>query len=343
MNEFRHQMLYDTWVIIAPNRAKRPAFSPGSPPPAAINDPFIHGQEQRTPPEIYAVRENPRITASWLTRVFANRFPLLKLEAPLKRAKRGFYSIIGGFGAHEMVIDHPKATTHLCHFDQKNLRALYQSFRDRIEALSKDGRIAHIHAFKNQGMKAGNTIPHSHSQIVALPFIPPATERIIDASRRHYNHHERCLVCDMLESEEADQSRILYRNRHFLVFAPFAPRFEFEVWIVPLSHESHFEQLSSDALGDLAEASEWILGRLALALEDPDLNLTLVSAPPKRPHPKPNYFHHLEHFFHWHVAIVPRFEARDGFELSSGCYINPTPPEEYAHFLRELPAPPEKG
>ncbi len=242
-----------------------------------------------------------------------------------------------------MVIDHPKAPTHLCHFQPKNLRALFQSFRDRIEALSRDGRIAHIHAFKNQGMKAGNTIAHSHSQIVALPFIPPAVARSIESSRDYYTHHGRCMLCDMLASEESDQSRVLYRNRHFLVFAPFAPRFEFEVWIAPLSHESCFEHLGNEALSDLADASHWVLTRLGQALEDPDLNLTLLNAPLVRPHREPNYFHHMEHLFHWHLEIIPRFEARDGFELSSGCYINPTPPEEYAHFLRELPAQPVKG
>lgn len=336
MNEFRHQPLYDAWVIIAPNRVKKPGFDPGSPPPPAINDPFISGQESKTPPEIYALRENPKITVSWQTRVFANKFPLLALEAPMQKQKRGFYSTRGGFGAHEMVIDHPKAGKHLCRFSAAELQALMQTFRDRIAALYQDSRIASVLAFKNQGMKAGNTIPHSHSQIVALPMIAPTLKTQISNSRSHYCRTERCLLCDIIQSEEEDKSRVLMRNRHFIAFAPFAPRYEFEIWIAPLTHESHFTHLGKEALEDLAEILEWCLKRAGIALEKPDLNLLLFTAPPVRDQAEPDYFHHLNHFFHWHIELLPRFEGRDGFELSSGCYVNPVAPEDYAAYLREL-------
>ncbi|MGE4296071.1 MAG: DUF4931 domain-containing protein [Campylobacterales bacterium] len=336
MNEFRHQPLYDAWVVIAPNRVKKPGFEPGSPPPPAINDPFIPGQEHKTPPEIYAIRENGKIAASWKTRVFANKFPLLALEAPAQKQKRGFYSTLGGFGAHEMIVDHPKASKHLCRFSAQTLKDLMLTFRDRIAALHQDSRIASVLAFKNQGMKAGNTIPHSHAQIVALPMIAPQLKIQIDQSRDHYRRTGRCLLCDTIQSEEEDKSRILMRNRHFVAFAPFAPRFEFEVWVAPLTHESQFAHLGREALEDLGEILEWALTRLGVALEKPDMNLVLFTAPPERDHAQADYFHHLGHFFHWHIELLPRFEGRDGFELSSGCYVNPVAPEDYAAYLREL-------
>lgn len=341
MNEFRHQPLYDAWVVIAPNRVKKPGFDPGSPPPPAINDPFITGQENQTPPEIYALRENPKIAASWKTRVFANKFPLLALESPMQRQKRGFYATQGGFGAHEMVVDHPKAGKHLCRFGPTELMSLMQTFRDRIAALYQDGRIASVLAFKNQGMKAGNTIPHSHSQVVALPFIAPNLKTQIETGRDHYRRNERCLMCDIIQSEEEDKSRVLMRNRHFIAFAPFAPRFEFEVWIAPLGHESDFTRLGKEGLNDLAEILGWVLARLGVALEKPDLNLLLFTAPPLRDHAEPGYFHHMNRFFHWHLELLPRFEGRDGFELSGGCYVNPVPPEDYAAYLRELNLEPD--
>ena len=39
--------------------------------------------------------------------------------------------------------------------------------------------------------------------------------------------------------------------------------------------------------------------------------------------------------YHWHFEIMPKLVRAGGFEWGSGFYINPTPPEEAAKFLRE--------
>lgn len=336
MNEFRHQPLYDEWVIIAPNRAKKPLFKPLEEISEKISSPFVMGNEDKTPPEIYALRENPKIISSWKTRVFANKFPLLALENPIMREKVGSYSTIGAFGAHEMVIDSPKSKKHFCEFSASDLGFLMQTVRDRIYGLYQDGRIKSISVYKNQGIKAGNTIPHTHSQIVALPFIAPKLHLQIENSRNHYNKNERCLMCDLIKDEETQKTRVLFRNKSFMVFAPFAPRYAFEVWIAPLNHKNDFSQITKNEINELSEAMEFVLKRMDIALEKPDLNMLLFTAPPLREHKDRNYFHHLERFFHWHIELLPRFAGCDGFELNSGCYINPIAPETYAKYLKEL-------
>ena len=40
--------------------------------------------------------------------------------------------------------------------------------------------------------------------------------------------------------------------------------------------------------------------------------------------------------YHWHIEIIPKITKVAGFEWGSGFYINPTPPEEAAAFMREL-------
>ncbi|MDR2638953.1 MAG: hypothetical protein LBC09_03840 [Helicobacteraceae bacterium] len=337
MNEFRYQPLYDEWVIIAPNRVRKPVSLPEPPPPPAeISDPFLTGGESKTPPEIYAIRENPTIAASWKTRVFPNKFPLLALETPPVSSMKGVYSSIGGFGAHEMVIDQPKPNKHFCLFSADEFRDLMLTFRDRFCALYQDQRIASVVAFKNQGAKAGNAIRHSHSQIVALPFIAPRLAKQIETSREHYNRAGRCLLCDQIASEENEKLRVLVRNRYFIAFAPFAPRYEFEIWIAPIVHNSAFTLLTKDALSDLGETLEWCAKRLGIAMENPDINLALFTEPPRRNHRKADYFHHIERFFHWHIELAPRSRSSDGFELASGCAINPIAPETYASYLKEI-------
>jgi UDPglucose--hexose-1-phosphate uridylyltransferase len=41
-------------------------------------------------------------------------------------------------------------------------------------------------------------------------------------------------------------------------------------------------------------------------------------------------------YYHWHFEIVPKLTLIAGFEWGSGFYINPTPPEDAAKYLREL-------
>ncbi|MDR2152399.1 MAG: DUF4931 domain-containing protein [Helicobacteraceae bacterium] len=336
MNEFRYQPLYDQWVVIAPNRVRKPSSKTEQPPQTQINDPFMTGFESKTPSEIYAIRENPSIAASWKTRVFPNKFPLLALETPPVLSMNGVYSSIGGFGAHEMVIDQQKPNKHLCLFSAEEFKNLMLTFRDRFSALYQDQRIASVMAFKNQGAKAGNHIRHSHSQIVALPFIAPNLAKQIETSREHYNRVGRCLLCDQIAGEEDEKLRVLVRGRYFIAFAPFAPRYEFETWIAPIVHNGAFTQLTKDALNDLGETLEWCASRLGIAMENPDINLTLFAEPPKRDHRKADYFHHIDRFFHWHIELLPRSRASDGFELSSGCLINPIAPEVYASYLKEI-------
>ncbi|MDO8669682.1 MAG: galactose-1-phosphate uridylyltransferase, partial [Candidatus Buchananbacteria bacterium] len=45
----------------------------------------------------------------------------------------------------------------------------------------------------------------------------------------------------------------------------------------------------------------------------------------------------IEDDTHWHIHILPRITKIAGFEIGSGLYINPFPPEEIAEALRNVP------
>jgi UDPglucose--hexose-1-phosphate uridylyltransferase len=69
-----------------------------------------------------------------------------------------------------------------------------------------------------------------------------------------------------------------------------------------------------------------LLARIDKALGNPDYNFVLHNAPLRSPD--------LGHY-HWHLEIIPRTGQVAGFEWGSGFFINPTPPEEAASFLRD--------
>jgi UDPglucose--hexose-1-phosphate uridylyltransferase len=143
------------------------------------------------------------------------------------------------------------------------------------------------------------------------------------------------VYCDIVTQETEDGTRVVHESEHFLVVSPWAPRFPFETWIVPKTHASHAETLSHADIPDLAATLQSTLQRIDSALERPPYNLVLHSAPIQDP---------ASHSFHWHIEIIPKLMHVAGFEWGSGFYINPTPPEESATFLREASfTPPDNG
>lgn len=41
-------------------------------------------------------------------------------------------------------------------------------------------------------------------------------------------------------------------------------------------------------------------------------------------------------YSHWYLQIVPQLSGVGGFEIGTGCYINPVFPEDAAKILREV-------
>jgi UDPglucose--hexose-1-phosphate uridylyltransferase len=192
--------------------------------------------------------------------------------------------------------------------------------------LSRDGRLKSLIAFKNQGAAAGATLPHAHSQLIALPFVPATLETELQAARRHYEEKERCVWCDIVAQELRDKERIVIESEDVVALSPWAARSPFELWILPRGHRSSFESATGQELRGIGDALRTILRKVDVALEKPAFNLFLHTLPLRTPE---------NDFYHWHLDVKPVLTQQAGFEWASGCYINPTPPEEAASFLRQ--------
>ena len=117
-------------------------------------------------------------------------------------------------------------------------------------------------------------------------------------------------------------------NDRFLTIEPFAPRFPFETWILPRRHDGSYQIVSDpEEYVDLASILKDTLQRLNQALDRPPYNFVIHTAPVSDGD--------LE-FYHWHLEIMPKLTRVAGFEIGSGFYINPTPPEDAAQYLREI-------
>ena len=329
MPELRKDPITGRWVIIATDRAKRPTDFIRRPVPPATGGvcPFDYGNEHKTPPEVLAYRDSgARDEPGWRVRVVPNKFPVLGIEGDLNRQGEGMYDKMNGVGAHEIIIETPQHAVTLAEMPERHIEELLWAFKDRVNDLKRDRRFKYILLFKNHGEAAGASLEHPHCQLIALPVIPKRVKEEVDGARLFYEMKERCIFCDIIRHETAAGARLVIETERFAALEPYAPRFPFETWILPKQHASHYEDADAATLKDMAWVLRSTMRKIDKALEHPAYNFIVHSAPVQDAA--------LDHY-HWHLEIIPKLTKVAGFEWGTGFYINPTPPEESARFLRE--------
>ncbi len=343
MPELRKDPISERWVIIATERGKRPSDFCGGEAVAMEKEPktcpFCEGGEDKTPPEIIAWRKPGTLKnkPGWLVRVIPNKFPALVTEGEVNRRGVGVFDMISGIGAHEVIIESPKHNEHLADAPPEQTEKVLWAYKERIRDLERDKRFRYVLVFKNYGSAAGASLSHPHSQIIATPITPRYLKMELQNARDYFQQKERCIFCDMIVQELSTGDRVVAENEYFVAIEPFAARFPFETWILPRKHSHGFTYLNDEDALQLANIMRDTLQRLKLTLNDPPYNYVLHTSPNPVVRPgKPDYWGTIQYDFHWHIEIIPRLTKQAGFEWGSGLYINPTPPEEAARYLREI-------
>jgi UDPglucose--hexose-1-phosphate uridylyltransferase len=329
MPELRKDPITERWVIISSERGKRPSDWPVEPKVRSGGFcPFCPGNEDKTPPEIQALRPgtDQKNVPGWKVRVVPNKFPALQIEGDLNRRGEGLYDLMNGIGAHEVIIDTPNHITDLADLEVDHIYDILRIYRERMLDLKNDTRFKYILIFKNHGISAGASLEHSHSQLIATPIIPKRVMEELQGAAKHYGFKERCVYCDILRQEMQMSKRIVVLTDDYVSVEPFAPRFPFETWLLPIRHFSHFENMELREYYGLAAVLKETLSRINRTLESPHYNFILHTSPVQEA-PMLEY--------HWHLEIIPKLTKVAGFEWGSGFYINPTPPEMAAQHLRE--------
>ncbi|MBI4589238.1 MAG: galactose-1-phosphate uridylyltransferase [Candidatus Rokubacteria bacterium] len=328
MAELRKDPVIGRWVIISTERARRPSdFGPDPVRPRGGHCVFCPGNEGETPREILALRapETPPDTPGWSLRVVPNKFPALRIEGDLEPQGAGLYDWMNGIGAHEVVIETPDHTATLGSLPAAAAADVFWAYRGRIEDLKKDPRFEYVLIFKNHGEAAGASLEHPHSQLIATPIVPVMVEEELEGSARYFRKKERCVWCDIVRQERQGHGRVILEADGFIALAPFAPRFPFETWILPTAHRSAYEEIGRGEVRALAGLLGELLRRMDAVLSEPPFNFMLHTAPLRDPL--------LDHY-HWHLEVIPKLTRVAGFEWGSGFFINPTPPEDAARYLR---------
>ncbi len=333
MSEVRRDIITDTWVIIDTENDSVPKIR-AQQAPEKDDCAFCEGQESRTPNEIYAVRNStPPNGPGWKVRVIPNIKPILRIEGELEKTGVGVYDMVSGVGANEVIVETPKHLVHFSELPDEQINLVLKTYRLRIEDLHNDKRLRYILIFKNHGTLAGaSTVNHVHSDLIALPATPVRVKQKLSGAREYYGYKERCLFCDIMSQEIDMGDRLIFQTDKFVVLAPYASRFPFEVLILPKRHMYTFKLIDDTEIADLSHVLKKVMKTMRATLENPPYNLILNDSPNLLP--KANYWSTIKQDFHWHIEIIPRIYRTTGFELGTGFHINRYAPEKAASAMR---------
>lgn len=329
MSEFRQDPVTGRSVIIASERSKRPGqIRVNGAPAHSAPCPFCPGNEAMTPPEIFAQREKQTRANSpgWQIRVVPNKYPALKGSGAWTAKEQGIYRSMNGLGAHEVIIESSEHLVNVGMLSEEQLTNVLCVYRERMRALGNDPRWRYLLLYKNQGERAGATLEHVHSQLIALPTVPREASDELDSAKSYFATNARCIYCEMLEREVERGVRLVSNLERFAALCPFAPRFAYETWILPTNHAAVFEESSDKDIAALAQILRSVIARLNRALDQPPFNYVIHSMPPLNSEITS---------YHWHLEILPRLSQAAGFEWGSGCFMNSVAPEDAARSLRD--------
>lgn len=336
MPELRKNIITREWVVIATERGKRPSDFKKPPAPPKTEEqiageikkcPFCPGNEAQTPPEIFSYKHSGHEkSGAWEVRVIPNKFAALQAEGNLDHREVGIFDVLNGIGHHDVIIETPDHHKLLPFLPQAHVEKVIKAYQERYLQLMDKPHVEHVIIFRNHGEKAGTSLQHPHSQLIATPVMPKEFWFEVEGAANFFEYEEKCAYCTLLDFESKAGDRLIWENDSFLAFTFFAARYPFEARIVPKAHRASFSEMTPYEGGDLAEILKEVLSRLYDCLDDPSYNLTLHSLL------KPGKY---EESYHWHLQILPRLTTPAGFELGTGMFINVTAPEEAAKFLRE--------
>lgn len=332
MSMFRKDIISGGWILVAASRRNRPGAEKIKAEAKRISPvedcPFEDPQKNNETVVLwYANQEagSPGGLKNWFLQVIPNKFPVLKPHhiCPV-RNEVGPFEIMDGIGIHEVIItrDHKKS---IADFSDAEADLVLRSYIERIRSIKSEDCIEYVLVFHNHGPKAGATVAHPHSQLVALPIIPPDISRSLEGARSYFERKGKCAHCAILDFELGEKLRIIYENEHYVAVCPFASHVSLEIRIYPREHSAHFEDIGYENRKNLASAFKEVLNKLKRAMGDPDYNFFIHTAPVKVNNPG---------HYHWHIEIFPRTGIWAGIELGTGIEVIAVSPEEAAILLR---------
>ncbi len=308
-HEIRRNPLTESWIIVSGKRITRPWRSGKCP--------FCPGGEETS--------------GDWKVLALPNKFPALSPDAPIiEEDKRLFYRF-QAIGECEVIIESPQHEGDFPDFPITQVSLYIDLLAERTRILESKPYVKCVVPFKNKGSIIGVSLTHPHSQIYALPFIPPRIMKEIECIQKYRREYNRNLFEDILKNEQEEGARIIYENKLFIFFLPFFAMWPYEIHIYPKINVKSLTELDREEKLMLAD-----IIRAAVAMyeemfgEDCAYMMVIHQSPVGEYH---DYRLHIE-FYSPHISRE-RIKYAAGIEWGAWVFTYDGIPEERARELKQ--------
>lgn len=344
--ESRLDPLTGQWTIFSPERSRRPEefIDRRDSVNRTLSCPFCPGNESKTPWPVWVARcseEDPEVEIlgpddldpsmvqwaidDWSLRVVPNKYPAVESFDEPQRSRRetGLFQSRPVRGGHEVIIESRQHVQSITELDLAEVQLIFKAYRDRLLYWRDVPGIVYISTFKNVGGKAGASLRHTHSQLIATDRMPAAVASSLKRIFRHQAATGCCLQCDLIRAELKARQRVVWYDDSLIAFCPFASPLPMSVRITTREHQSCYEDLDERTIEAVSRMVVRVISWLESLRPGSAYNYCLHTRPP-------GVGGSRDSSFHWSLDIFPRMTQIAGFEWSSHCMINPILPEEAA-------------
>jgi UDPglucose--hexose-1-phosphate uridylyltransferase len=330
----RFNPLRNDWVIVSPDRNKRPWQ--GTVEAAAAEQQVSHDPACYLCPgnERAGGIRNPEYTSTF---AFDNDFPALLPETPasatayhdllVAQSERGICRVLCFSPRHDLT---------LARMDPVAIRTVVDAWISEYAALAGVPWLAYATIFENRGAVTGASNPHPHCQIWATEHVPNEASLELDALTAHHARQGSCLLCDYAALELAADERIVCANDGFLALVPFWAAWPFETLVISRRHVSALTSLRDEERDALADILKQLTTRYDNVFETPfPYSMGFHQQPVRGSSPETAHLH--AHFYPplLRSATIRKFMI--GFELLGSPQRDVTP-EDAASRLKAVPA-----
>lgn len=236
----RYNPLKDEWILVSPQRMRRP-WQGRVERPARERRPAYDPECYLCPGNRRAggVR-NPDYTDTF---VFTNDFAALVPGTPSVNDEQNPLSRRQSVqGTCRVICFSPRHDLTLAEMPLESIRRVVDLWIEQVIELGQEYRWVQI--FENKGTLMGASNPHPHGQIWASNFLPNEPAREDRQQRVYFAEYGRPLLVDYAHLEAEKRKRVVIENEHWLAVVPYWAVWPFETLLLPRGHVLHLPDLS---------------------------------------------------------------------------------------------------
>lgn len=259
----RFNPLTREWVLVSPHRTQRPwqgQVEATAPAQVPAYDPACYMCPGNTRAN---GAHNPQYASTF---VFENDFPALlpqTSDALLEGDARGLILARGEPGVCRVICFSPRHDLTLATLDAASVREVVSLWAEQYAELGTLRAINYVQIFENRGAMMGASNPHPHCQVWANSTMPNLPETEQRAQQEYRSANGGCLLCDYLQLELGQPTRVVLENKEAVALVPFWAVWPFETMVLTRRHVTGMDQMSSEERAALAD----LLQRLTQAYD----------------------------------------------------------------------------